>query len=378
MAEIVLNHVSKRYRAGDPLAVRDFSLRIADGELAVIVGPSGCGKSTLLRLIAGLESPDSGDIRMAGRSVNGVSPAQRDIAMVFQDSALYPHMTGRQNLAFALRMRNMPKAEIDRRVRDTAAMLEMTDLLDRKPGSLSGGERQRLALGRTGVRAAESAAILLDEPLSQLDAGLRIAMRKEIRSLHQRLKATMIHVTHDQEEAMTLADRLIVMAEGTLQQDGSPMEVHRSPRNRLVAGFIGSPAMNFLDGVLVREDERTVFIEGDAGGARGARIELPMMDATNADRVILGVRPEHVTMRHETEGVVGCDWRARVLFVEHRGHESVVHAETDVGNAVLARTAGTELPQTGDEIQLRFDASKAHLFRPGPFGERIVPTGESN
>ena len=377
MAEILLDHLSKRFLPIGPDAVRDVSLRIADGALAVIVGPSGCGKTTLLRLIAGLESPSAGEIRIAGRRVNDVPPAPRDIAMVFQDFALYPHMTGRQNLAFALRMRKMSKAEIDRRVRETADMLGMTDLLDRKPGSLSGGQRQRLALGRAVVRVPEASAILLDEPLSNLDAGLRIAMRQEIKSLHQRLRATMIHVTHDQEEAMTLGDRLIVMAEGGVQQNGSPMEVYRMPRNRFVAGFIGSPAMNFIDGTIVREDVRTVFIESGIERAKGARIELPKLNARDGDRVTLGVRSEHVSLLRETASVAGGDWRARVRFVEHRGHENVVHAETDAGNPLIARVANADNLATGDAIRLRADSSHIHLFQSGPFGERVDSPSES-
>jgi ABC-type sugar transport system ATPase subunit len=374
MAEVVLDRVSKRYLAGGPLVVRDFSLRVRDGELVVLVGPSGCGKSTVLRMIAGLEAVTGGDISIDGRNVNAVSPRERDIAMVFQDSALYPHMTVHENLAFALRMRNVSKPEIARRVEETARLLGMTDLLARKPSSLSGGQRQRLALGRAAVRVPEANCLLFDEPLSNLDAGLRNEMRREIKCLHQRLKATMIHVTHDQEEAMTLGDRLIVMAEGRVQQDGSPMEVYRRPRNRFVAGFIGSPAMNFIAGKVECEGGRVLFVEHRKDGAR---IELPI-DANASKSIcagaemVLGVRPERVSLARETASVGDHSLRGRVRSLEHRGNEVVVHMETTPGDSIIARMPTVEALAAGDVIQVRIDPRHLHVFQPGPFGERIA------
>ena len=278
MATVSFQNVNKQYPGGFH-AVRDLNLEIADGEFVVLVGPSGCGKSTTLRMLAGLEEITSGEIRIGNRRVNEVEPGQRDIAMVFQNYALYPHMTVRENLAFGLKMRRTPKAEIARRTTETAETLGITSLLNRKPRELSGGQRQRVALGRAIVRQPQ--VFLFDEPLSNLDAKLRVQMRAEIGALHQRLGTTMIYVTHDQVEAMTLGQRIVVMDGGLVQQAAPPLELYRQPANRFVAGFIGSPSMNFVRGILnggrFSFEGREVSLNGDAHGSGAA---------------ILGIRPE--------------------------------------------------------------------------------------
>ncbi len=261
MAEIILNNVEKVYPSGFH-AVKSLNLSAGDGEFLVLLGPSGCGKSTTLRMVAGLEDATDGKISIGGRVVNDVHPKDRDIAMVFQNYALYPHMTVRENMAFALKLRKTPKPEIERRVHAAADMLGLRPLLDRKPAALSGGQRQRVAVGRAIVR--EPKAFLFDEPLSNLDAKLRTTTRAEIKSLHQRLKTTTIYVTHDQEEAMTLADRIAIMSGGVLLQHGAPMELYRSPINRFVAGFLGTPPMNFLNGTIAAESGSLWFDEGSS------------------------------------------------------------------------------------------------------------------
>ncbi len=289
MAAVVLKDVRKIYN-GNTVAVDDFSLRVEDGEFVVLVGPSGCGKSTTLRLIAGLEEVDGGEIHIDGCLTNDLPPKDRNIAMVFQNYALYPHMDAYRNMAFGLKLRKYPREEIDDRVREAADILGIRDLLHRKPKELSGGQRQRVALGRAIVRKPK--VFLFDEPLSNLDARLRVQMRTELSKLHARLNATMIYVTHDQVEAMTMGDRLVVMQDGRIQQVGAPVHLYRRPANRFVAGFIGSPAMNFLEGELVR----------DAGLAfRGDGLRLPVPDRHRDSlsgyigrRVILGIRPEHI------------------------------------------------------------------------------------
>ncbi len=262
MAQVILKHLDKTYPNGYQ-AVRDVSLEIADGEFIVLVGPSGCGKSTTLRMVAGLEETTGGEIRIGNRLVNDVAPGDRDIAMVFQNYALYPHMSVYQNMAFGLKMRRTPKAEIEKRVREAAAILSIESLLDRRPRELSGGQRQRVALGRAIVR--EPKVFLFDEPLSNLDAKLRVQMRTEIARLHQRLKTTIIYVTHDQVEAMTLGDRIVLMDRGVIQQIDSPLAIYQRPANQFVASFIGSPAMNFIRGQI----EGSVFrfaMNGEANG----------------------------------------------------------------------------------------------------------------
>src|SRR5687768_7435708 len=287
MATVTFDHVWKRY--GDVVAVKDFKLDIQDEEFLVLVGPSGCGKTTALRMIAGLEEITEGTLKIGDRVVNDLAPKDRDVAMVFQSYALYPHMSVFDNLAFGLKLRKVPKAEIDKRVREAAATIELSNLLDRKPKQLSGGQRQRVALGRAIVR--EPAVFLMDEPLSNLDAKLRVQTRAEIARLHQRLRTTVVYVTHDQVEAMTMGDRIAVMNSGILQQVGPPQELYERPINKFVAGFIGSPAMNFVN---VKADR-----SGDAVLLKNDALELPVPDqlreviASSDGDLTIGIRPEH-------------------------------------------------------------------------------------
>ncbi|MFM0221777.1 ABC transporter ATP-binding protein [Paraburkholderia dipogonis] len=328
MANLSIHNVKKSY--GSHSVIQDISVDIPDGEFAVLVGPSGCGKSTLLRMIAGLEDITSGQIRVAGQVMNDVSPKNRDMAMVFQNYALYPHMTVGQNMGFSLKISNVPKAEIEQRVGRAAEILALGPLLERYPRQLSGGQRQRVAMGRAIVRDPQ--VFLFDEPLSNLDAKLRVAMRTEIKQLHQRLRTTTVYVTHDQVEAMTLADRIVVMRDGVVEQVGAPLEVYDQPRNVFVAGFIGSPAMNFLRGALVDGDKETVFRSDSSG------LTVRLGRQLTADRsrpVILGIRPEHfvttedgtptevvvvettgsatqVNVRYGSDEII-CEFRERVL-----------------------------------------------------------------
>src|SRR5688572_25085706 len=316
MASVRLHHIRKVYENGF-VAVHDASFEVADGEFLVLVGPSGCGKSTTLRLIAGLESISSGELWIGDRLVNGVRSSARDIAMVFQNYALYPHMTVAENMAFALKLRKEPKPEIERRVREAAAILELGPVLDRKPRQLSGGQRQRVAVGRAIVRQPQ--AFLFDEPLSNLDAKLRVQTRKEISRLHRRLAATMIYVTHDQVEAMTMGDRIVVMNAGQIQQIGTPMELYNKPANVFVAGFIGSPAMNLLRG--------GIYPSGEFASAAGLRIELGDGRPRHTGDLVLGVRPEDI---HVVGGPYSpqdvAEIHARLDTVEPMGNETFLYA----------------------------------------------------
>src|SRR5687767_10587397 len=287
MPSVLFEHVTKRF--GETTVVEDFTLDVADGELLVLVGGSGSGKSTILRMLAGLETVTSGTIRIGGRDVTALPPRERDVAMVFQDYALYPHMTVRENLSLGLRLKKVARQEIDRRVGWAAGMLGLEPLLDRKPKQLSGGQRQRVAMGRAMVR--EPLVFLFDEPLSNLDAGLRAQMRIEIGGLQRRLKTTTVYVTHDQVEAMTLGDRIVVLADGRMQQVGTPIELYRAPVNRFVAGFIGTPPMNFIDGRLANDDGAVTF------AAEDVRVKLnrgQLSGPSLTDSVTLGIRPEHL------------------------------------------------------------------------------------
>ncbi len=327
MASVELRNVSKIF-PGDVRAVDDVSLDVADGEFLVLVGPSGCGKSTLLRMIAGLDEPTGGAIRIGDRDVTRLPPKDRDVAMVFQSYALYPHMTVRRNMAFGLQLRRVPKGEIASRVQSAAEMLGLTELLERKPAALSGGQRQRVAVGRAIVR--DPAVFLFDEPLSNLDALLRIEMRRELAALYRRLGATMVYVTHDQVEAMTLGDRIVVMKEGVVQQVGRPLEVYDRPANTFVAGFLGSPPMN-----LVPPD----VLEWTTPGA--ARI---------------GIRPEHLNLEPGVDAVTG-----RVTDVQPLGSETLV--EVDVaGERLLVREEGHATPEIGSETFVSFGRPDVHLF----------------
>jgi ABC-type sugar transport system ATPase subunit len=352
VAAVSFINVDKRYPGGYH-AVRDFSLEIADGEFVVVVGPSGCGKSTTLRMLAGLEEITSGEIRIGASRVNEVEPGRRDIAMVFQNYALYPHMTVRQNLAFGLKMRRTPRAEIDRRTAEAADTLDIAPLMDRLPRELSGGQRQRVALGRAIVRQPQ--VFLFDEPLSNLDAKLRVQMRAEIASLHQRLKTTMVYVTHDQVEAMTLGDRIVIMDGGVVQQVDRPLDLYRRPENRFVAGFIGSPPMNFLHGRL------------DDGVFRHAGGEL-RLDANHgaAGSAWLGVRSED--LRHHGDGIPLGQFSLEVI--EQMGNESLGFFQIADQRFTMRLPADSGLA-AGDRVEVRLRAGAWNLFADDQLGRRI-------
>ena len=328
MATVEIKNLRKAYGALEVL--HDISIDIADGEFVALVGPSGCGKSTLLRSIAGLETINGGELRIDGKVVNDLAPKDRDIAMVFQNYALYPHMNVAANMGFALKLSGRPKAEIQERVGKAASILDLTRQLDRKPVALSGGQRQRVAMGRAIVR--DPKVFLFDEPLSNLDAKLRVQMRAEIRELQQRLGTTTIYVTHDQTEAMTMADKIAVLNGGSLEQVGAPLELYRAPANLFVAGFIGSPQMNFVIGDLARK--------------------------AGADTV--GVRPEHLAVSRDGDG-----WRGRVISAEHLGSDTFIHVEVPEAGRLTARTVGDMPVAAGDDAVLapmhgylhRFDAN---------------------
>ena len=357
MPSVSFDHVSKRF--GNVSVVEDFTLHVDDGELLVLVGGSGSGKSTILRMVAGLEDVTTGNICIDDRDITHLPPRQRDVAMVFQDYALYPHLTVRDNLSLGLRLRKVPREEIDHRVEWAGGMLGLASLFDRKPKQLSGGQRQRVAMGRAMVR--EPLVFLFDEPLSNLDAGLRAQMRIEIGSLQRRLKTTTIYVTHDQVEAMTLGDRIVVLANGRIQQVGRPIELYSSPVNRFVAGFIGSPPMNFVDGRAQMTDGRLAFV------ADGVRVNLPadrIAAAVSLEAITLGIRPEDlevvVAERLPTDAPRG-GLSGRVLLVERLGGTSHVHCE--VGPYRLLASVSTEhLPEPGDLVELQVPSARVHLF----------------
>ncbi|MAY75948.1 MAG: glycerol-3-phosphate ABC transporter ATP-binding protein [Phycisphaerae bacterium] len=370
MANVEFNSVWKTY-AGDVHAVRGVDLSIADGEFVVLVGPSGCGKSTTLRMVAGLESISDGEISIGGRVVNGVDPKDRDIAMVFQNYALYPHMSVYQNLSFALRMRKTPKAEIDKRVREAATTLGIETLLERKPKALSGGQRQRVAVGRAIVR--DPKVFLFDEPLSNLDAKLRTETRADLKALHQRLRTTTIYVTHDQEEAMTLGDRVVVMAEGVIQQADTPFEVFRRPANRFVAGFIGTPPMCFFEGRIERDGGVRFVGRAGADGRPSLAIELGEDQAAamnGREAVTLGVRPTSLAWtRSPIEPEASIVATPRV--VEPLGERMDVHLETLAGERLLARVPASDGMPIGEPTRFALEREEIHFFEPGPFGARV-------
>ncbi|KUM24561.1 sugar ABC transporter ATP-binding protein [Mesorhizobium loti] len=325
MGNITLKNVSKSF--GSTTIIPNIDLNIEDGEFVVFVGPSGCGKSTLLRLIAGLEDTSGGTISIDGRDVTQEAPAKRKLAMVFQSYALYPHMTVAKNIAFPLKMAGEDQATIDKKVKDAARVLNLTNYLERRPGQLSGGQRQRVAIGRAIVR--QPSAFLFDEPLSNLDAALRGTMRLEISELHHQLKTTMIYVTHDQVEAMTMADKIVVLNAGNIEQVGSPMELYRTPRNLFVAGFIGSPKMNLIEGA-----------PADKYGAK-----------------TIGIRPEHINIS-TTAG----DWKATVGVAEHLGSDTFLHVQTDGIGTINVRADGEVAVKHGDTVYLTPDKTKLHRF----------------
>ena len=353
MAEVVLNHISKIY--DDPKdknsrvkAVDDISFEVHDNEFLVLVGPSGCGKSTLLRMIAGLEDITEGTLSIDGKIMNDVSPRDRDIAMVFQNYALYPHMTVYDNMAFGLKLKGMKKSEIGKRVRETASLLEIENELDRKPRNLSGGQRQRVAIGRAIIRRPK--VFLFDEPLSNLDAKLRSQMRIELQKLHRNIRATMIYVTHDQTEAMTLGNRIAVLNKGKLMQMDTPMNLYEHPSNRFVGGFIGSPAMNFITGVLkggenvfYLNDNQPLFKIGDF---------IPKTMEGNENRTItVGIRPENILVDTTTPDTADC--KLKVSAFENMGNEQIIYLT--LGNQVIiARRPATTIVEIGQEVGIRF------------------------
>jgi multiple sugar transport system ATP-binding protein len=356
MAELRLEHIYKIYD-NNVTAVKDFNLHIQDKEFIVFVGPSGCGKSTTLRMIAGLEEISKGDLYIDGKRMNDVAPKDRDIAMVFQNYALYPHMSVYDNMAFGLKLRKFPKDEIDRRVREAARILGLEQYLDRKPKALSGGQRQRVALGRAIVRDAK--VFLMDEPLSNLDAKLRVQMRSEIAKLHQRLGTTTIYVTHDQTEAMTMATRLVVMKDGVIQQVGTPKEVYEKPENVFVGGFIGSPAMNFLKGTL----KDGSFVIGDVTIAvPEGKMKVLRDQGYVGKEVILGIRPEDF---HDEpvfiEASQNTKITANIEVAELMGAETMVYSQISGQEFVARIDARTEI-RPGQMIDLALDMNKAHFF----------------
>ncbi len=370
MASLSLRNVYKRYPGG-VTAVTDFNLEIKDKEFIVFVGPSGCGKSTTLRMVAGLEEITEGEVYIGDRLVNDVAPKDRDIAMVFQNYALYPHMTVFDNMAFGLKLRKTPKDEIKRRVEEAARILDIAHLLERKPKALSGGQRQRVALGRAIVR--EPKVFLLDEPLSNLDAKLRAQMRTEISKLHQRLGTTFIYVTHDQTEAMTMATRIVVMKSGIIQQVDTPQNLYLYPCNLFVAGFIGSPQMNFIEAKIIKEGE-DFFVEfgsEDTKTRAGVKYKVKLPAEKNKNdalvpyidkEVIVGIRPEHVHNEEDllaihADGIVEAD----VEVTELMGAETYLYMNCE-GQAINARVAPTNTARPGDKIKIALETSKIHLF----------------
>jgi multiple sugar transport system ATP-binding protein len=402
MAEIVLDRVTKSYPNG-ATAVKDLSITIADGEFIILVGPSGCGKSTTLNMIAGLEHISSGELRIGGERVNEKAPKDRDIAMVFQSYALYPHMTVRQNIAFPLTLAKVTKAEIAQKVEDTAKILDLSDFLDRKPGQLSGGQRQRVAMGRAIVR--DPKAFLMDEPLSNLDAKLRVQMRSEIARLQNRLGTTTVYVTHDQTEAMTLGDRVVVMLAGVVQQIDTPEELYTRPANLFVAGFIGSPAMNFFPATLTAVGVRLPF--GEVMLTQEMHDLLAQHPRPN--NVIVGVRPEHLedaALLDSYARIRALTFEVKVDFVESLGADKYVHFKSEgagaqaaqlaelaadsgvAENEFIARVSTESKVRPGHTMQLAFDTSKIAIFDAdtgtnltiGPAGQASAstPVAESN
>ena len=349
MADVRLTGVSKRFGATEVL--KGIDLDIADGEFVVFVGPSGCGKSTLLRTIAGLEAASGGEIAIGGRTVNDLSPSDRGVAMVFQSYALYPHMSVYENMAFGLKLAKADKGEIDQRVRAAAETLNISDYLERKPKALSGGQRQRVAIGRAIVREPE--VFLFDEPLSNLDAALRVRMRYEFAALHERLKTTMIYVTHDQVEAMTLADRIVVLNGGRIEQVGRPMELYERPRNLFVGEFIGSPKMNLIPGEIVEADARQAKVRTAAGDIVAAGVDGSA--GKPGDAVTVGVRPEH--LQADVAGGIA----SRVTFAETLGHATFAYADY-AGAPLTVQLSGDRRPRPGQTLRLRVPAEQAHLF----------------
>jgi multiple sugar transport system ATP-binding protein len=370
MASLSLRGIYKKYPGG-VVAVSDVNLEIRDKEFIILVGPSGCGKSTTLRMIAGLEEISEGELYIGDRLVNDIAPKDRDIAMVFQNYALYPHMTVFENMAFGLKLRKVPKDEIARKVEEAARILDLSHLLDRKPKAMSGGQRQRVALGRAIVRSPK--VFLLDEPLSNLDAKLRAQMRPEISKLHKKLGTTFIYVTHDQTEAMTMGDRIVVMKDGFVQQIDTPQALYENPVNKFVAGFLGSPQMNFIDAVLKKNDNQEYYVEfgsEDSKTARGNKYQIvvpaskavPELEKYVDREVTLGIRPEsvhdeEVYLSQATTGIIDC----KVEITEMMGAETFLYLECE-GIPITARVNPRSTARPQDTIKVVLDANKIHLF----------------
>ena len=365
MAQILLKNLRKTYDQTE--AVRGINLDIAHNEFVVLVGPSGCGKTTTLRMIAGLEEITGGEIFIGERLINNVPPKDRDIAMVFQNYALYPHMTVEQNMSFGLRLRKVAKAEIGRRVKHAADILNIGELLERRPKQLSGGQRQRVAMGRAIVRNPE--AFLFDEPLSNLDAKLRVQMRTEIKKIHQRVQTTVVYVTHDQVEAMTLADRIVVMNHGIIEQVGSPQEMYEAPKTRFVAGFIGSPAMNFVPcRVVQRGSELGVRLSEDITLDLSSGQSARYREFLDKD-MVFGIRPEHITERRQHTNENQLDFGCTVEVLEPMGIDTMVFMDIE-GVEVTARSAPKAVSNPGETMMFTVDMNNAHLIDPAT--DRVV------
>ena len=351
MADIKINNINKYY--GDVHVIKDISLEIKSQSFTVLVGPSGCGKSTMLRMIAGLEDINSGTISIDGQVVNDLPPKQRNIAMVFQSYALYPHMTVFDNMAFGLKLEKRSKDEINERVQEAARILQIEEYLQRKPKQLSGGQRQRVAIGRAITRKPK--VFLFDEPLSNLDAALRVQMRVELAKLHDQLNATMIYVTHDQTEAMTLADDVVVMDEGIVSRNGAPMDLYNNPQNLFVGGFIGSPKMNIISSKLLSSNNNST--EVDLFGSTKLSINKTSSNASNGDDIHIGIRPEHLLINQDSDA----SWESKVFVVEKLGSGTFLYLEKD-GEPLVVETEGDSNIKVGDTVKVGFTASRCHLF----------------
>ena len=352
MGRITLDKVTKSF--GDVNVIPPLDLTINDGEFVVFVGPSGCGKSTLLRLIAGLEDVTSGQIRIDGEDATNLPPAKRKLAMVFQSYALYPHMSVRKNIAFPMKMAGVDEAEQKKRIEAAAKALNLTDYLDRRPGQLSGGQRQRVAIGRAIVR--EPSAFLFDEPLSNLDAALRVNMRLEISELHNQLETTMIYVTHDQVEAMTLADKIVVLKDGMVMQSGAPMELYHEPANLFVAGFLGAPSMNFLK--VTVEDMGEDWVQVSSSVLSSVKVPSKGRPFTNGQTATLGIRPQYLSTAAEGEGML----KGKVVLTERLGSETVVNLAVSNGSTLIAAIAEDAVLVPGNEMSWTFDPALVHAF----------------
>ena len=351
MANIEFHNVSKSF--GNNKVINNFNLKGEEDEFLVLVGPSGCGKSTLLRMIAGLENINSGTISIDGNIVNDLSPKDRNIAMVFQSYALYPHMTVYNNMAFGLKLEKLTKDEIDSRVYDAAKILQIEELLQRKPKQLSGGQRQRVAIGRAITRKPK--VFLFDEPLSNLDAALRVQMRVELAKLHDQLDATMIYVTHDQTEAMTMADKIVVLDQGKISQSGSPMDLYHNPKNLFVGGFIGSPKMNFIRTKILKKSSQSISI--DLLGQKSFLLKKTSTNLKTGDEITLGIRPEHLKVSKSLTDA----WTGKVFVVEKLGSGTFLYLEKE-GEPLVVETDGDSKIKVGDTINVAFNPKKCHVF----------------